>query len=671
MTSFQLLAISLTFSVLAAFGSLLSARNERLAIAMSGGGGLLAAVFGCLAGFSVLLDAPAVVDITGPFAFAHFVLRLDALSGLMVLVISALAAVSSIYSFAYVREYEGRGIGAMGFFFNLFIASMVLVVVADNAFWFLVFFEMMSLASYFLVIFDQDEEAVSAGFIYFFVAHAGSVAIMIGFFLMANAAGSLDFSDFRANRPGELAGSIAFVLALIGFGAKAGMIPLHVWLPRAHPAAPSHASALMSGVMIKIGIFGILKVGVDLLGGGVLWWGITVLVLGAISSVLGVIYALAEHDIKRLLAYHSVENIGIIMMGVGTGMIGLATNQPLVAVLGLLAGLYHLVNHAVFKGLLFLGAGAVIYQLHTKDMDKMGGLARTMPWTSACFLIGALAISAIPPLNGFVSEWSTYQALFAAALDGTFLVRFSTPIAATALALTGALAVMCFVKAYGEMFSGMPRSKKAEDSVEAPLPMVAGMLLLAAACIALGLGAPVIVPAMSNVATSVLGMAPVEVADGMIVMPGGTNKAVLSTPLLAVLLIGLVSLPVMISALFAKGRAGHRRAADPWACGYLPDSEMTVTAHSFAQPIRMFFAPLYTTSRNVGKSAQKLGGGIDACVSAARRIEPMFDRLLVTPAIGLVDSAGRRMQMLQGGGLSTYCLYIVAALAALLLITLR
>lgn len=671
MSPIQLLCVSLACSCVAAFGSLLAARSERLAIIIAGCGGLLAAILSGVAGASVLTTQPAILDVAGPFSFAHFIIRLDALSGLMVLVISALAAVASIYSFSYVREYGGRGVGAMGFFFNAFVASMVSVVVSDNAFWFLVFFEMMSLASYFLVIFDQDEEAVSAGFIYFLVAHAGSVAIMIGFFLMANAAGSLDFAAFRATHPSAVTASVVFALSLLGFGAKAGMIPLHVWLPRAHPAAPSHASALMSGVMIKIGVFGILKVGVDLLGGGALWWGVAVLVLGAISSVLGVIYALAEHDIKRLLAYHSVENIGIIMMGLGTGMIGVATNHPLIAILGLLAGLYHLVNHAVFKGLLFLGAGAVIFRLHTKDMDKMGGLARTMPWTSACFLIGALAISAIPPLNGFVSEWFTYQALFAAALDGTFLVKFATPIAATMLALTGALAVMCFVKAYGEMFSGLPRSKKAEQSSEVPAPMIVGMVLLAAACVGLGLAAPVVVPVIGGIAAATLHLPPVALVDGALVLPGEGGRALLSTPLLALLLVGLATLPLIVSALFAGSRADRRRAAEPWACGYLPDSHMTVTAHSFAQPIRMFFAPLYAVRRTVAAASRGIEHQFGNVVSIARRTEPMFDRTLVSPAIGLVNGIGRRVQVLQTGALSTYCLYIVAALAALLLITLR
>lgn len=670
-TPLELLALSVALSGVAALAGLLLARNETLAIWSAGLGGLLAGLAGLAAGLLALGTEPSVFTVAGPYPFAHFVLRLDPLAGLMVAVISFVSAVSSVFSLAYVREYAGRGVGAMGFFLNLFVGSMVLVVVADNAFWFLVFFEMMSLASYFVVIFDQDEEAVSAGFVYFLVAHAGSVAIMAAFYLMANVAGSFDFAAFRAAHPSPLIASIVFLLGLGGFGAKAGMIPLHVWLPRAHPAAPSHASALMSGVMIKIGVFGIVKVGIDLLGGGVLWWGVLVLALGAVSSVLGVIYALAEHDIKKLLAYHSVENIGIILLGVGTGMIGLATHQPLVAVLGLMAGLYHLVNHAVFKGLLFLGAGSVIFRMHTKDMEEMGGLARTMPWTSLCFLIGALAISAIPPLNGFVSEWFTYQALFAAALDGTFLAKLATPIAATMLALTGALAVMCFVKAYGVIFSGAPRSEHARHAREVPVAMVIGMVILAIACVGLGLAAPVIAPVIGGIAAATL-HAPVAVlADGALVLPGAGARTVLSTPLLALMLVALAALPIVLMAVFAGARRGGRRTAAPWACGYLPDGHMAVSAGSFAQPIRMFFRPLYAVRKDVAVVSTAISHRFAALVAQTRRSEPLFDRTLVAPVIEAVTGIGRRTQVLQNGDFRIYCLYIVAALVALLLVTLR
>lgn len=669
----SLLLLSVLLSTVGAVLSLLFKASDDAARSVASLAGIAAAIAGLASGLSSLTGAAHVLDVAGPYPFAHFVLRIDPLAGLLIGVISLLSLVAWIYGLAYVKEYGGRGVGAMGFFMNLFIASMLLVIAADNAFWFLIFFEMMSLASYFLVIFDQDEEAVGAGFLYFFVAHAGSVLIMAAFFLMANYAGTFDFADFRATSVPAPVNSIVFLLGFLGFGAKAGMIPLHIWLPRAHPAAPSHASSLMSGVMIKIGVFGILKVGIDLLGanGGVLWWGLLVLAFGAVSSVLGVIYALAEHDIKKLLAYHSVENIGIILLGVGVGMIGLATNHPALAVLGLMAGLYHLLNHAVFKGLLFLGAGSVIFRMHTKDMEEMGGLARNMPWTALSFLVGALAISAIPPLNGFVSEWYTYQSLFSAALDGTPLVKFAAPIAAVALALTGALAVMCFVKAYGVMFSGAPRSEHAAHAREVPAPMVVGMVILALACVVLGLAAPVVAPVMANVAAATLGTAVIQVADGTLLVPGVDAHTSLSTPLIAILLLALACLPVLIKAMLAGPRMTSRRADAPWAAGYLPDKHMAVTAGSFAQPIRMFFKPLYSVRKAIGARWEGITIAFENLVTLARRAEPSWDRGIIAPVSRGVDTAGRWMQVIQGGDFRIYCLYIVAALVVLLALAVR
>ena len=669
MTPLSFFWISILVSVVGAFASILVRNSDSTAIRIASGAGIVAAAAGLVSGLSALSGPAAVLDLAGPYPFAHFVLRIDPLAGLMISVISLLSLVAWIYGLSYMREYEGRGVGGMGFFMHLFIASMMLVVAADNAFWFLIFFEMMSLASYFLVIFDQNDEAVGAGFLYFFVAHAGSVLIMAAFFLMANAAGSFDFAAFRETSLSPTTASIVFLLGFLGFGAKAGMIPLHIWLPRAHPAAPSHASALMSGVMIKIGIFGIIKVGLDLLGGQeLLWWGVVVLAFGAVSSVLGVIYALAEHDIKKLLAYHSVENIGIILLGVGVGMIGIAMDNPTLAVLGLMAGLYHLLNHAVFKALLFLGAGSVIYRTHTKDMEAMGGLARTMPWTALSFLIGALAISAIPPLNGFVSEWYTYQALFAGALEGSFLVRFATPIAAVMLALTGALAVMCFVKAYGVIFSGPARSEHARNATEAPHSMVAGMAILAAACVLLGLLAPIVAPVMGNIASATLGVPAVVLADGATLVPGEAARTVLSTPLIAVLLIALAMLPLVIHGIHARMRATRRLTEAAWATGYLPDIHMALTAKSFAQPIRMFFAPLYAVRKTVASVWVCLTHGYERFVCFVRRNESWADTGFVNPIANSVGLAGRRFQVIQGGDFRIYCLYIVGALVALLIV---
>lgn len=667
MTSLEWLALALTLYAVGALLSLCLARAESVAILLSGLSSALAGLCGIAAALPVLLNGQLLTaTFAGPFAaFAHLTLRMDALAAFIILVISLLTVVTALYSLSYLQEYRGRA-WAMGFFMNLFIASMVALVVVDNAFYFIILFEMMSLSSYFLVISDQDEEAINAGLLYFLIAHAGSVLIMIAFFLLYRHSDSLDFADFRQATLSAPQASIVFLLAFFGFGAKTGMLPLHGWLPRAHPAAPSHASALMSGVMVKIGIFGIIKVGIDLLGAAEVWWGVVVLAFGAVSSVLGVLYALAEHDIKRLLAYHTVENIGIILMGVGVGMIGIATHHPLLAALGLLGGLYHLLNHAVFKGLLFLGAGAVIYRLHTKDMEKMGGLARVMPYTALAFLIGCMAISALPPLNGFVSEWFTYQSLFTLNKEGSFSLRLVAPIAIVMLAITGALAAMCFVKVYGISFSGAPRSEKAAQAREVPWPMTAAMWLLALLCIALGVGASAVAPVIGRVAASLTGTAAPLVAQGMLVFPGDPAQTSLAAPLIFILLLALPLLPLLLY-IGAKGtRLNFRRRGTPWACGYAYEPAMAASAASFTQPLRVMFAPLYRIRKTLDP-APMMQTALDKTTLAAGRTEPVWDTRLVMPLVGLAQRIGRVTQRIQHGDFRVYCLYVVAALVILLL----
>ena len=645
---------------------LLHERAASRATAITGGLGALA---GIAASWPVLIDGHAVTAvIAGPFPFAPFVVRIDALAALMVFAISLVAAATSVFGVAYVEEeYAGRGIRAMGFFMNLFIASMMLVVVSDNAMWFFVFFEMMSLTSYVLVIFKQDDQAVAAGRIYFIVAHVGAILILMAFLLLFAKSGSLDFAAFRGADLSATEASVVFLLAFFGFGAKAGMIPIHIWLPRAHPAAPSHASALMSGVMVKIGVFGIVKVGVEFLGATTLWWGLLVLAFGAVSAVLGVIYALAEHDIKRLLAYHSVENVGIILMGVGIGMVGIASGQPALAALGLIGALYHLLNHAVFKSLLFLSAGAVISRMHSKNMERMGGLLHRMPGTALAFLIGALAICAIPPLNGFVSEWLTYQAFFIAAKDGSMLMRLVAPLSAVMLGVAGALAVMCFVKAFGVTFSGQPRSAPAASATEVKWPMLAGMGLLAACCVLFGLGALVVAPVVGRVAGSLTGHS-MEVASGLVVFPGDPAIGQISTPLIALLLIGVLGAPLIITGVFAGRRPKPRIGAEVWAAGYAPDAQMIVSAASFAQPVRVVFGPLY-----------RLRSWADDCLAATRpwfarlpavalEAEALWDRWMLLPIGRGVQASGEKLQILEGGDFRVYCLYIVATLIGLLIL---
>jgi hydrogenase-4 component B len=662
------LLLSVLLYLAGAAASLLLARHEYLAIRCSGIAGMLGALAGLAAAIPVLHGAGTqLYAAAGPFSFAHFVVRLDPLAALMLLAISLLMFACALYSLAYVREYAGRGAWAMGFFLNSFVAAMVALVVADNAFYFLIFFELMSLASYFLVISDQDPEAVSAGFLYFLIAHAGSVLIMVAFFILYSHSGSLDFDSFRGAHLSAPLASLVFLLAFFGFGAKAGMVPLHSWLPRAHPAAPSHASALMSGVMVKIGVFGIIKVGVDLLGAHLAWWGLLVLGFGAVSAVLGVLYALAEHDIKRLLAYHTVENVGIILMGVGTGMIALAGGHTELAGLAFLAALYHTLNHAVFKGLLFLGAGAIIFRTHNRDMELMGGLARRMPLTASCFLIGAMAISALPPLNGFVSEWFTYQALFSLSQGTDLSSRIAGPIAIVMLALTGALAAMCFVKAYGISFSGEARSSGAEHAQEVPTSMRAGMLLLALASILLGLGAPLLAPQLAAVAASLSGGAAISVAQASLVFPGQAQSTTLSTPLLAILLIAIPLLPLLILGALKGGRLPRRQRGEAWACGYGQEAIMSVSAHNFVGPLHEMFAPLYHL-REYLDPAPRLRRSLDWLIDASTRLEPQWDLHVVSRIASLVTRSGQLLQGLQGGDFRIYCLYVLVTLVILLVL---
>ncbi|AFJ48509.1 hydrogenase 4 subunit B [Shimwellia blattae] len=668
MDSLQLLLWSVVLYLAGAVLALLTSRQERTSINLTAITAIAGGILGLCSAIPVLLSGDMQVYATqGIFPFAAFSVRLDMLSAFMVMVISLLVVICSLYSIAYVREYEGRGAGSMGFFMNLFIASMVGLVVMDNAFYFIILFEAMSLASWFLVISEQDKESVSAGLLYFFIAHAGSVLIMIAFFLMWRESGSLDFDSFRRLHLSPAMASVVFLLAFFGFGAKAGMLPLHSWLPRAHPAAPSHASALMSGVMVKIGIFGIIKVGIDLLGAPQQWWGIVVLGFGAVSSVLGVLYALAEHDIKRLLAWHTVENVGIILMGVGVGMVGIATHHPVLAAIGLLGALYHLLNHAVFKGLLFLGAGAMIYRLHTRDMERMGGLGKLMPLTATAFLIGCMAISALPPLNGFISEWYTYQSLFSMSHEGSVLMRISAPVAIVMLAITGALAAMCFVKVYGISFCGGPRSEQAAQAREVPWPMTAAMLLLALCCVALGLGASVVAPVISQVAMSLANTQDVAVTQGSLLIPAQSSQAMLSPALTFILLVALPVLPLLIWLAVKGNQPAFRRRGQPWACGYNWEPLMASSAGSFTQPLRTMFSTLYRMRKQLDPSPL-LSRSLQGATAGAAATEPFWDEKIIYPLVRLVRRIGSQVQRLQGGDFRLYCLYVVAALVVLLLV---
>ncbi len=672
MDAIQLLLLSVIVFGVGAVAALLANSSSRTSRYISGIAGMLGSALGLLAAILAVANKPATLELSAPLPFGHFYLQMDGLSTLMVAMISLLGFAASLYSIKGLEQYDDRHLGVLGFFTNLFIATMLLVVTVANAFYFLVFWEMMTLASYFLVIFEgEKKEVIRAGYLYMLVAHAGGALIMVSFFIFYTGAGSFDFAAFRDAQLSPTLRSVIFLLAFIGFGAKAGMVPLHIWMPGAYSAAPTPATALMASVMKKTAIYGILRICVDLLGPSFLWWGLLVLFFGAISAVLGVLFALAERNLKRMLAYSSVENVGIILLGIGTGMVGLATKQPIVALLGFLAALYHALNHAFFKGLLFLGAGAVEQQLHTRDLNEMGGLARRMPWTGLAFLAGALAVSAIPPLNGFVSEWFTYQAFFTASSNPNFTVRVVAPLCAVLLALAGALAAMLYVKAYGSAFAGPARSQLASQAQEVPASMLTGMFILAAGCLGLGLLAPLFAPYLAGVAASFPGVTAMTVASSVWVFPANLSQAVISTPLIALLLVGLLTVPLVVVALYGGFKAGKRTVDDPWSCGYGYSPKMSVSASSFDQPMKLTFHSLYALRPLVQRPLDATAAWSKRLREDITRSEPLVERWVTHPTARVVEYLGEHIQALQMGDIRVYCLYIILTLAVLLIVIFR
>jgi hydrogenase-4 component B len=467
-----------------------------------------------------------------------------------------------------------------------------------------------------------------------------------------------------------VARNAAFILAVFGFGAKAGIVPLHVWLPMAHPVAPSHVSALMSGVVIKMGVYGLLRVTIDLLPNGPAWWGGLLLGLGTVSALFGVLYALMEHDLKRLLAFHSVENIGIIFIGIGAGLMFRSYGLMTLAALGIIAGLYHTINHACFKGLLFLGAGSVLHATGTRNMELMGGLIKRMPRTAFFFLIGACAISALPPLNGFASEWLVFQTLLGGWGIPQPEVAVIMPIAVAMLALTSGLAAACFVKAFGITFLAIPRSAEAAGAHEAPRSMQIAMGALALMCAALGLAPAAVVRAIGAALAGFGGFAPAAGATFTLAVPLGVTGGVgeMSSPLLA---IGLLCLVGVIPIGFWLGRVNRRlRVADTWGCGRIGQTpRMEYTATAFAEPLRRVFAELYRPSRDLSIDFHPESKYFVQSIEYRSEIHPWFERVLYDPLVRLLRAAAARVRRLQAGSVHLYLVYLALALLVLLTAT--
>lgn len=604
------------------------------------------------------------------FSSAAPVFSFDPLSVFFLFVILLIAFPSAVYSSGYIKGlYSPAKAELYRLLFALFVVSMLLVAAVNNIFLFLISWELMSLVSYFLVTFDSEhDKPVKAGTIYIIMTHAGTAFLTAAFLIMYKYAGSFDYGAVKAacqTMPPGVRNTL-FCLFLAGFGTKAGIVPLHIWLPYAHPAAPTPVSALMSGVMIKTAIYGLLRFGFWMLGAGPLWWGETILALAAVSCLVGVIYALMEHDIKKLLAYHSVENIGIILLGVGAAFLFLKLKLYSLAALALAAGLYHLVNHAIFKALLFLGAGAVYKAAGTRNIEKMGGLIKFMPWTAFCFLAGSMAISALPPLNGFVSEWLTFQALFSGMLGTAAGLKVFLMLAAAALALTSGLAAACFVKAFAMVFLARPRSIKAEAAEECGMSMRAPMFFLAALTAVFGLGAPFIAGTLGGIAVSLLpASAAAPVASGFftLAVPQAGGTAAISPLLLALLLAAVGA--AFAAALYALSGKNRITRGETWDCGYYElDAGAEYTATGFSKPFRIafgFFLQPYHKTEKIYDSPYRLSR-----YRYETRTTPFFYRLLYKPLIWLLYVSARKVRKIQPGSINIYIAYIFAAALFLL-----
>jgi formate hydrogenlyase subunit 3/multisubunit Na+/H+ antiporter MnhD subunit len=523
------------------------------------------------------------------------------------------------------------------------VSALALVVTARAAIPFLIAWEVMAVVAYFLIVFDRERAEVRrAGLLYIVATHTGTLILFALFASWGGGAGDLTFASLAARPPGGSTAAWLLLLAGVGFGLKAGIVPLHFWLPSAHASAPSHVSALLSGVVIKMGIYGFMRV-IVLMGALPAWVGWVLLASGVVSGVLGVIWALAQHEIKRLLAFHSVENIGIILIGLGTGILGTAHARPLVALLGFAGAALHTLNHALFKSLLFLGAGSVIHATGLRDIDRLGGLARHMPGTATAFLIGSAAIVGIPPLNGFVSEWLVFRSLFESGTnDGTIRIAV---LGAAALALIGALALMCFAKVVGVLFLGEPREAPPGRAHESPAGMVRPMLALAGACVLMGLAPVAILPSMLRTGSLLAGVP---------FSAGGVLEAA-AVPLTALALV-LAVVAIMLMALVSLAHRGRPlERAGTWGCGFPERSaRMQYTASSFAAPLLLGFRGI--AGIHVTRTLHTF---------ATHATDPVLNGVVIR-GWHAVRSAAGRLRPIQRGALSLYLLYVVATLIVLL-----
>ncbi|NLB56278.1 MAG: hydrogenase [Lentisphaerae bacterium] len=585
-----------------------------------------------------------------------FHLKLDSLSGLFALPIVLVIPVASVYGWSYLKKHPSSSPGRSWFFFNLLAASMLLVVTAANGMLFVLAWEVMSLASFFLIVSDSTiKEVRNAGWIYMVATHIGTALILLLFSLLSHITESMEFSDWATILPGAKLSTAVFLLALIGFGVKAGFVPLHIWLPEAHPAAPSHISAVLSGVMIKTGIYGIVRI-ISFLGSPMAWWGWTLIIIGIISGILGILLALAQHDMKRLLAYSSVENIGIILMGLGLGVLGVCYENHIMAFAGFAGAFFHVINHAFFKSMLFMAAGSVLNATGTRMIDRLGGLFKRMPGTGLIFLLGAAAIAGMPPLNGFMSEFLIFISAFKGITAESGAASAASGCVVAGLAAMGGITAACFLKLFGTVFLGKPRVTQVVNARESDKLMLGSMITLGGLCVSAALLTPFIVVALGKV---------VQVLPGADFQPDMTPLLKLS--LLWVILacvIGaiLVGVAFMIRKFLLKDKVV--KTSTTWGCGYdTPSARMQYTGSSFTSPFTHLFHSLMQTR----DARPELMESFPKQTAFSTETPDVVRVKFFDPIFQGITKLLSYLRWLQHGKINLYILYIVITLLLLLI----
>lgn len=653
-----LLAAALLVLCASGVAALAASARPRLALGVGSAGAALGSALGLAGSLAALRAPPAALELAWPVPYGALALGLDPLSAVFAAAIFALGLAAAVFGAGYMRAHAGRSIGAFALFFNLLLASMALVVAARQALLFLVAWEGMTIVSFLLVAHEHEDPSVRrAARIYLVASHLGAAFLFAMFLLLGREAGSLRFEAFAALRGGGAPAALLFLLAVVGFGTKAGLVPLHVWLPEAHPAAPSHVSALMSGVLVKMGVYGILRV-LTFLPPAPGWAGLLLAGVGLAGALAALALALGQRDVKRVLAYSTVENVGIIALAAGLGLVGAAHRAPLVAALGLVAALLHVWNHALMKGLAFLGAGALVHGAGTRDLERMGGLMRRLPWTGALLVLAAVALGGLPPLNGFVSEWLLYLGLLQGGRGAPGGLALAAWLALAALALVGALAAVVFTRLLGTALLGLPRSPEAEHAHEAGPLMLAPLVALGAGNVALAAFPAQAAGLLAPAAAQVLGTSEAEVLAAL---------APVTTALAGPLRAGLIALVVLGVALAVGARrllAGRPvAAASTWGCGFSAASpRVQYTASSFAQLALAAAVPRPLRPR---ERLRPPAGPFPAGAALALDADDPARTRVFEPAFRRVGGWFSRLRGFQQARLNLQLLYTVAALLGL------